>query len=344
MRVSVELTRRCAEMPANERMLATVAILTFNGARYLERILEAVSRQQIEGDFEILVVDSGSTDSTLQIVSRFPRVRLHEIPNHEFGHGRTRNLAAKLAHGRYIAYLTHDAVPLGTSWLRELLAPFAIDPKVVGVMGKQVPRPQCFPLLKYEINGAFARFGPDFGTTILYHDDFVRDEATRAALTFYSDVNSAARRDVLLKQIPYRDVRYAEDQLFGQDVIAAGLHKAYAPRAAVEHSNDLTLREFGARIFDETVGLRQIGVVVPPLSWLGQWRRILRSAGGDTLRILRDPSYFWARKVHWLAVNPAFHVVKWASYRRATRIDLGDDAAIQAGSLEHQRKTSHGVR
>lgn len=324
-------------MPADDEVLATVAILTYNGETYLERILEAVSAQEVDGDFEILVIDSGSTDRTLEIVARFPEVRLHEIPNHEFGHGRTRNLAARLARGRYVAYLTHDAIPLGPRWLHELIAPFAIDAKVVGVMGKQVPRPRCFPLMKYEINGVFAQFGPDFGTTILYRDDFVQDEGTLGALTFYSDVNSAARREVLIDQIPYRDVRYAEDQMFGQDVIAAGWHKAYAPRGAVEHSNDLTLREFGARIFDETVGLRQIGVVVPPMSWLGRWRRTIRSTGGDTLRLLRDSAYSWRRKLYWLVVNPAFHIVKWEAYRRATRVDLGDESAIRAGSLEHRR-------
>lgn len=329
-------------MAADEEILATVAILTYNGETYLDRILDAVLAQQLDGDFEVIVIDSGSEDRTVEIVRRHPQVSLHEIPNHEFGHGRTRNLAAQLARGRYVAYLTHDAVPLGPTWLAELLAPFGIDDRVVAVMGKQVPRPRCFPLMKYEIIGVFARFGPDFGTTILYRDTFVRDEATLDALTFYSDVNSAARRDILTDHIPYRDVRYAEDQLFGKDVIEAGWHKAYAPRAAVEHSNDLKLSEFGPRIFDETVGLRQIGVAVPQMSRWGQWRRTIRSAGGDTLRILRDRAYSWKRKLYWLVVNPVFHLVKWSAYRRATGVDLDDESTIRAGSLEHRRTKGSG--
>ncbi|MBM7504144.1 glycosyltransferase family A protein [Agromyces aurantiacus] len=321
-----------------DRPIATVAILTYNGEDYLERILRQLRIQQIDGPFEVLVIDSGSTDGTLEIVRRFPEVRLHEIPNEEFGHGRTRNLAAELARGEFVAYLTHDAVPIGERWLAELIAPFAIDERIVGVMGKQVPRPGCFPLLKYEIQGMFAGFGPDFGTSVFYKDPSMTDEGVLSAIGFYSDVNSAARREFLTEVIPYRDVRYAEDQLFGRDLVEAGYRKAYAPRAAVEHSNDLTLGEYGKRIFDETVGLRQIGFPIPPMTRGAQVRLTVRGILGDTLRILRDRDYSWKRKAYWLVVNPAYQVRKWAAYRPSTLVDLTDAEAIAAGSLEHSRK------
>ena len=319
-------------------MLATVAILTFDGEKYIRRILESVLQQQVDGEFSVLVIDSGSTDATLAIVAEYPSVRLHQIPNKEFGHGKTRNLAAQLADGEFIAYLTHDAIPMSAFWLYELLAPFGIDERVVAVMGKQVPRATCFPLMKYEINGVFAQFGPDYGTSIFYKDSFVKDEGTLAAITFYSDVNSAARRRFLLDKIPYRDVRYAEDQMFGRDIILAGHRKAYAARAAVEHSNDLTYSEFGPRIFDETVGLRQIGVLVPPMSRRGQFRRTLRGVIDDSSRILHDRSWSRKRQLYWFVVNPFFHARKWASYRRAANVELDDSATIESFSLEAQRK------
>jgi rhamnosyltransferase len=323
----------------SEPLEATVVILTYNGEKYLDRILERTLAQEIDGRFEVLVIDSGSTDGTLAIVESFPAVRLHQIPNSEFGHGKTRNLAAALAQGSVIAYLTHDAVPLTTSWLREILAPFALDEQIVAVMGKQVPRRLCFPLMKYEIQGVFAGFGPDFGTTVFYKDDFVHDEGTLAAITFYSDVNSAARRDILTGPIPYRDVPYAEDQVFGKDVIDAGYRKAYAPRAAVEHSNDLTLAEFGPRIFDETVGLRQVGVTVPPMSRLGALARVARGAVRDTPQIARDGTYSRRRRLYWLVVNPFFHLAKWLAYRRASLVDLSDERRIASSSLEERRKS-----
>ncbi|MEN0083823.1 MAG: glycosyltransferase [Leifsonia sp.] len=316
----------------------TIAILTYNGETYLRRILEMIRRQDFAGTVEVLVIDSGSTDSTLDIVRSFPEVVLHQIPNSEFGHGRTRNLAARLAKGDLVAYLTHDAVPASESWLTELVAPFAIDERIVAVMGKQVPRPGCFPLLKYEIRGVFAGFGPDFGTTVFYKDGFAKDEGVLGAMSFYSDVNSAARKRFLTDVVPYRDVRYAEDQLFGRDVLDAGYKKAYAARAAVEHSNDLTLPEYERRIFDETVGLREIGFPIPPMSRAQQLRLTARGIVGDTLRILRDGDFSWKRKLYWLVVNPAFQVVKWRSYRDSTLVDPSDEEAVRAKSLEHSRK------
>ena len=326
-------------MAGTEPLVASIVIPTFNGETYLREILAACTTQRIDGAFEILVVDSGSTDSTLSIVESFPNVRLHQIPNSEFGHGRTRNLAAQLSGGEFVAFLSHDAIPATDRWLHEMLAPFSIDPRIVGVMGKQIPRPACFPLMKYDIEGVFAGFGPHFGTTVFYDDGFVQDPGTLAAITFYSDVNSAARRDILTGQIPYRDVLYAEDQMFGQDVIAAGFHKAYAPRAAVIHSNDVTLAEFGPRIFDETVGLRRIGTKVAPMSRGGSYARAARGALRDSSTILRDGSYTWRRKLYWIIVNPRYHLHKWRAYRKASLADLTDDARINADSLEHRRKT-----
>jgi rhamnosyltransferase len=300
-------------------LLATVVVLTYNGERYLRELLEATGRQRIDGAFEILVIDSGSTDATLDIVADFPEVRLIRIPNEEFGHGRTRNFAAHEARGRYVAYLTHDAVPASDRWLYELLKPFELTDRVAAVMGSQVPRPQCFPLLKYEINGVFAGFGPGFGTTLFYDDDFITDEGVRNAVTFYSDVNSAARRDVLTGPVPYREVSYAEDQLFGRDVIAAGLIKAYAPRAAVVHSNDLSLPEYDERMAEETMGLREVGidVAVPSVGVVA--RMMSRGIAKDSVRLLRDREFSRRRKLWWLLVGPLYHLQKWRGVRRGAR-------------------------
>lgn len=314
---------------------ATVVIPTFNGETYLKRLLTAVEAQTIDGGAEILVIDSGSTDRTLQIIAEHPGVRLIEIPNSEFGHGRTRARAAREARGEFVAYLTQDAVPIGDSWLAELLAPFAIDPRVVLVTGRQIPRDRAFPLQRYEIVGVFSQLGPDNGTTLFGAGSLPLEGSEFDRAAFHSDVNAAVRKSALAT-VPFRDVAYSEDQMMGRDVLEAGLWKAYAGAAAVEHSNDLTLREYGMRIYDETVGLRRIGTSIPPLSRSAQVRLVARGVVADTARIARDSSL--SGRARWLVVNPVFHLRKWSSYRRASRASLDDGATGRGLSLEASRR------
>jgi len=309
---------------------ATVTVLTYNGERYLDEILTAIEGQVWDGELEILVIDSGSTDGTLGIIARHPRVRLHEIPNPEFGHGRTRDLAARLATGDFVAYLTHDATPAGPRWLAELLDPMLDDERIVAVLGKQIPRPHCHPMLKYEIQSTFAALGPDVGITVFRDGGRLGSPAALEAAGFYSDVNSAARRAVLVGPVPYRDVPYAEDQLFGRDLLAAGFRKAYAPRAAVVHSNDLTIRETRRRTFDETVGLRRIGTDIAPLTRRRALRLTIRGSIVDGLRIIRDPQWGFFGRLKWLFVNPWYHASKWSGFRRGTLQSVEVETAATA--------------
>jgi rhamnosyltransferase len=193
-------------------------------------------------------------------------------------------------------------------------------------------------MLKSEINAVFAGFGPDFGTTIYYKDDFIQSQGVYDAVSFYSDVNSAARRSYLVGEISYQDVRYAEDQLFGRDVINAGYYKVYAPRASVVHSNDLTLGEYRHRMFDETMGLRKIGLPVGVPSKKVILKLTTRGIVRDALAICRDPAYAASRKLYWLAVNPLFHVQKWRGVRQAALADMTDDTVLSNYSLESRRR------
>ena len=315
---------------------ATVVIPTFNGETYLAAVLDAIAAQRFDGAVEVLVIDSGSTDGTLEIVRARPWVRLHEIPNSEFGHGRTRNLGARMANGRLVAFLTQDAVPASDTWLRELTRPLA-DPRVAGVVGRQIPRAGCFPLLKYEIQGVFRALGPDEGVTIAERAGAEPSEKALDRLAFYSDVNAATRRAFLVDDTPYRDLPYSEDTAFGRDIVRAGHRRAYAAEGAVIHSNDLTRREYGKRIFDETTALRRVGAVVPRVGRLGAAVRTLWGILGDSLRILRDPDYPTGRRLGWLLRNPAYQVTKWTAHRRATSVRLDDDATLRRHSLEAER-------
>jgi len=111
-------------------------------------------------------------------------------------------------------------------------------------------------------------------------------------------------------------------RLDAREVLAAGLRKAYAPRAAVHHSNDVTLRTFGARIEADMMGLRSIGTVIAPVSRSAAVAQWLKWSTMDAVAILVDRDYGVGSKLRWLLVNPWYHAAKWSAYRRATRRPL----------------------
>ena len=325
---------------------ATVFIPTFNGEKYLERLLVAVEQQEFEGNVEILIIDSGSTDGTLSIIARHPLVRLVQIPQSEFGHGKTRNLAATLARGEYIVYLSHDAIPAGTFWLDAILLPLRSlgegGENAQAVFGKHVARAGCFPVLKYGIDGVFNACGPDGRVSVVDGSVSSVDTLLPAQL-FYSDVCSATRRSFLLEKIAYQDLPYSEDLAFARDLLVAGYRKAYQPSAVVEHSNDVTLAEYPRRTFDEFVGMRRVGEAPARMGMLGTVARIVKETLLTGLRIIRDREYTLGRKLYWLFVNPAYVWAKWIGIRRALSVALDDRAAIAKFSLEAQHSTREEV-
>ena len=73
-------------------------------------------------------------------------MRVIRIPPQEFGHGKTRNLAAAYAHGDYLVFLTQDVTPANADWLASLLAPLLAEPSIAGAYSRQLPRPHCHPM------------------------------------------------------------------------------------------------------------------------------------------------------------------------------------------------------
>ncbi len=318
-------------------MKATVALLTLNADPWLRELLDGVVRQKTDFEYEILLIDSGSTDRTLEIAAEYPEVRLHQIPNSEFGHGRTRNLAAELSKAEYMVYLTHDAVPAHDYWLTEMLRPFDLSPKVACVFGKQIPRPDCCPTVKRDIIKVFASFGPDHFTMVAQANPNVTSQAAKDAIGFFSDVNSAVRRDLLVGEIPYRDINYAEDQAFGRDVIEAGLYKVYAPLGSVIHSHSYPPVKYLRRMYDEMVGLRKAtGQTMQTPMWFHiAWA--LRATLADWRFVLRDRNYRLGTKVKYIAQAPFYNAFR----RLAIQLSVKDELppwAHNVLSLERQHK------
>ncbi|MDH2131068.1 glycosyltransferase family 2 protein [Sphingobium yanoikuyae] len=233
-----------AMMRAEYAHKAAVIIPTWNGGALFRDVLKALTTQSTPWSFEVMVVDSGSTDETLDITRSFENqgVRLHQIPNSEFQHGRTRNLAISLTSAEFVAVLTQDATPADQHWLANLVKAFDKGTKVAGVFGAHKAYPEATPFVSMGIDGHFEHFNRlphvadwdgDHGNPIPFGS-----VPWQNWIHYYSDNNSCMRRSVWEK-IPYPNIDWGEDQVWAWEIVKQGYEKAYAHDAIVCHSHNL---------------------------------------------------------------------------------------------------------
>lgn len=238
-------------------MDATIVIPTKNAGIIFDEVLKNIFEQETQYSYEVICVDSGSKDSTLEIIKKYP-VKLYEIEPSEYGHGKTRNYGASKGTGEFILFITQDAMPVDKYWLENFINGMKIDPEVVGGFGKHLPYPDCNLFDKRDITMHFDGFGKE--NTIYYLEDRERyqiEEGYRHLLAYYSDNNSCMRRSIWEKY-PYPDVNFAEDQIWARQMIELGYKKLYCPSAMVYHSHNFKLTTYFARYFDEYKGLYEL--------------------------------------------------------------------------------------
>ncbi len=122
---------------------ASIVVRSYNEAQHIERLLTGIRQQifrseQVQ-DIEVILVDSGSSDGTVELASQFsapfPIYILH-IPPEEFTFGRSLNLGIQHARSSLVVIASAHIYPVYPDWLEHLLSPFE-DEQVVLTYGKQ---------------------------------------------------------------------------------------------------------------------------------------------------------------------------------------------------------------
>lgn len=228
----------------------SILLLTKNGRRDLERLLPAVYGQRSIPSFEVIAVDSGSTDETVELLRKYP-VRLKQIPAHTFHHARTRNLAATLANGRTLILLSQDAIPASDLWLHKLMSNFD-DPRVGAVYGRQLPK-----------HGSMSERQETLDTVYGAHK-FVKDPAHRNGLGYrfyhFSDANAAIRRSVWQATRFPEELKVFEDLGIAKRILDNGWKIVYEPEAPVFHSHNHSTIGLFKRYFDIGYTLKSLKI------------------------------------------------------------------------------------
>jgi glycosyltransferase involved in cell wall biosynthesis len=219
----------------------SVVIPVKDGGADLVRCLDAISRQRIGEEVEVVVVDSGSRDGSAARAESLG-ARVHSIPASEFHHGRTRNLGAGLARGETLVFTSQDAYAASDSWLETLTAPLRQDDTIAGVYGRQLPHEDARPPEQYFLDFLY---GPDPRVQRLDPGGELSFE-----VTLFSNVNSALPRS-RWEAYPFADdIVMSEDQEWSRRILRAGLGIVYEPEAAVYHSHTYSVAAAMRRFFD----------------------------------------------------------------------------------------------
>ncbi|MBI1382257.1 MAG: glycosyltransferase [Planctomycetaceae bacterium] len=214
----------------------SIVLPTWNGERDLERLLPALARQELPGGFELLAVDSSSSDRSQELL-RAAGADLTVIDQRDFGHGRTRSARAASARGRFLVFLSQDVVPEGKQFLAELVAPFAEHPRAAGFCARILPHLDDDLLTaRTALSLPEAKDEPALWDISDVAGLWELPAAERAQRLRFNNVASAVRADVF-SRMPFPDVPFGEDFAWASRVLTAGWQLGFAPRAVVRHAH-----------------------------------------------------------------------------------------------------------
>ena len=229
-------------------MLVTIIIRTYNEERYLRQLLEAIAAQDLganrlgaPGDLQVetLLVDSGSTDRTVEIAQSHG-VTICHIPASQFSFGRSLNLGCERAAGDILVFISGHCVPQAATWLRALIHPIVTGSAVL-TYGRQVGGDSTL-LSESEV---FSKLYPD--RSAIPQEGF-----------FCNNANAALSSAVWRRHRFDEELLGLEDMHLGKRLVESGFRIGYVAEAPVVHYHHETWAQVRRRYEREAIALQRI--------------------------------------------------------------------------------------
>jgi rhamnosyltransferase len=274
-----------------------VIIPTLNAGRQFSNLISALTKGVLKPS-TILVIDSGSTDGTIETAEKHG-CKITKVNRDNFDHGTTRNLAASNIQSEFVVFLTQDATPVDENLILELIKPMQADSNIAICYGRQLPRPGAGPL---------ERLAREFNYPAESILKTKNDIDTLGIKTFFcSNSCSAIRRSIFNKLGGFKNnVIVNEDMLFAAKAILHDYSVYYSANAKVFHSHSYSFfqtfkRYFNiGRFFGDNKGIFK--------------RAGLKSYGGNMLKV--GVRTLWQeRRPHYIAALLVESIVKAAAFK-----------------------------
>jgi len=215
--------------------MISIIIRVKNEMPMLEATLEMISKQR-RRDYELICVDSGSTDGSWEFLQNCGATTLYRISAHEYLPGKVLNDAIMHAKGEYIVFNNGDAIPQNEDWLAEIVAPLETNPELVAVYANQIPRPDAISIVKKDYQRAFGN-----------------GKIASKWRHFFSFASAAVRADIIRQYPLNEDLHYSEDIEWSWRMKHLGFSIGYVETAIVEHSHNYNLAQTAKRYRGEGI-------------------------------------------------------------------------------------------
>jgi glycosyltransferase involved in cell wall biosynthesis len=253
-------------------MVISIIIRTYNEEKYLSQVLEAVFSQADCPDFEVIVVDSGSTDHTLQIANKF-RCKIVNIKKEEFSFGKSLNLGCLNANGELLVLISAHCIPKDRFWLKNLIMPFE-SPDIVLAYGRQLGVEHS-----------------KFSEKQLFKKYFPAQDANPQEGFFCNNANSCLRKDAWDTRPFDEDLTGLEDMDWAKFQVSQGMKIAYIAEAVVFHIHEESWNQVKRRYEREAFALKDIMPEVQ-VSFFDMLRYIFMAIFLDTKQALNEKIFF----------------------------------------------------
>ena len=219
--------------------LISIIIRAYNEEKHIKNLLERIFNQDIKESFEVIVIDSGSMDKTVEIASSYP-VKITHISPKEFSFGRSLNKGIKESKGDYLVFISAHCYPNRLDWLRNIIKPLT-DNKIGLVYGKQ----RGNHLTKFSEQQIFFKLFPE-------------ESRLKQRIPFCNNANAAIRRSIW-KKIPYNETLTGlEDLDWANKILKSGYYILYNPEAEIVHIHEESIKVIFRRYEREAIALKRI--------------------------------------------------------------------------------------
>ena len=200
--------------------LVSIVIRTFNESKYINICLNAIEKQNYK-NYEIIIVDSGSSDDTIPKIKTRNNIKHYFYKQQNYMPGKALNFGFDKSKGKFIVFLSAHCIPCNSDWLQNLIKPFE-NKKIAGVYGRQLPLPHSKPEDRRDLMNTFG----------------IEDKIQKKDF-FFHNANSAVRKTILSKYRFSEKVTNIEDRIWANNIINQGYQIYYSSEAKVFHHHGI---------------------------------------------------------------------------------------------------------